>query len=157
MFFLDTERGSETLTRNSDPRQPQRCNVVTANACVGQTSRVVKISRSFQTHCRMCCVFGAFHCWQGCLSRSETCPFFTEASSPHASIDYQRGFEPLFTWLPWCIRVHVNQEVPLLFCTAYFFCGRTRVGLDRTRFVYWRCARVKIYLELLHLANLDTL
>lgn len=43
MFFLDTERGSETLTRNSDPRQPQRCNVVTANACVGQTSRVVKI------------------------------------------------------------------------------------------------------------------
>lgn len=65
------ERGSETLTQ---PRQPQRCNVVTANAYVGQTSRVIKISRSFQTHCRMCFVFGAFYCWPGCLSRAETCP-----------------------------------------------------------------------------------
>lgn len=37
-FCLDTERGSETLTQL---RKPQRCNVVTANACV-ERSLVIK-------------------------------------------------------------------------------------------------------------------
>lgn len=41
----------------------------------------------------------------------KTCVFLTEASSPRALIHYQRDFEPLFTWLPRWISVHVNQEL----------------------------------------------
>lgn len=78
----------------------------------------------------------------------KTCVLFTEASAPRASIHYQRDCEPLFTWLPWCISAHVNQELLLPFCTASFFPGRTQVGPNQTGLVYWWGSVIKSNLKI---------